>query len=393
MSKSPIKETVSSRARSKVGKKTRFTSRSITPVIKKKEAFYSAPKQTKQVQREPSPFAFSSYENIHNGESILKCNESGELESIEQDIANLDQLKNFGKISEQFIFELDETEEQHLQQMRTRVDQNDGKNVFKKQPNQLKGYQKIANALESKPIVSNTEEVQKKRMIMEYLKIVKNKISVMEKKLEEVTREAQYYKTKSAELESSKEKVIEKEKLMAMKYGIILSQNKELLSKLKKKKMENEDYKMQIQHIRKESLSDLLSNEAFNKRLNTTHHNHKNEEYSPMLNRNMPTSYSSTSIFKNLNEGDLEMPRIETQKTTQFQPPINNNLMFEDEVTHSKSNSETLGTNLLSLSQQNALNSFTSEQKSIVKSLINNLLWEQSQKQNVEIEKPTSQNA
>lgn len=182
--------------------------------------------------------------------------------------------------------------------------------MYKGQPNQLKGYQKIFNALESRPPVGNTEEAQKKRMIMEYLTIVKNKISVMEKKLEEVTREAQYHKTKSAELEASKEKVIEKEKLMAMKYGIILSQNKELMSKLKKKTIENEDMKHQIQHLMKESLSDMLSNEAFTKGVNITHHNHKNEESSPMLKRNMPTSYSSTSIFKNLNSGDLEGENI-----------------------------------------------------------------------------------
>ena len=140
---------------------------------------------------------------------------------------------------------------------------------------------------------------------MEYLKIVKNKINVTEKKLGESMKESEaykkknqeleiqlnYYKTKSEELENAKEKVIEKEKLMAMKYGIILSQNKELLNKLKKIKAENDEIKGQLQeHLRKESISDTISNEVYhNKIINQTTQNHKRDHSSPMFTKNMAT--------------------------------------------------------------------------------------------------------
>ena len=380
-------------------------------MIHKKEAFYTAPKTAKHSQiRDIAPFLFSSHENIHTGESIQKCNESEELESIEQDIANLAQIKNIGKISDQFIFELDETEEQHLKQKSKFAEHTAGarseyRNVFKNQPNQLRRYSKSPSA-DGKSISTsrgggttdghNEEENKKKQMIMEYLKIVKNKISVMEKKLEEVTREAEYYKTKSVELEAARDRVIEKEKLMAMKYGIILSQNKELLSKLKKKKVENEELKHQLhEHQRKGSISELVSNDIYSKRLNNTIHNHKREDSSPMLKRGLPTSYSSSSFFNNCNPPEFEAVNKSGGNKAQDKSSdsdaigaTKNELMSQkttyddDEVLHSIAGGgvNELGLNFISPSQQMALNTFSNEQKAVVKSLINKLLWEQKQR-------------
>ena len=78
-------------------------------------------------------------------------------------------------------------------------------------------------------------------------------------KLEEVSKEAEYYKIKSVEMESSRDKAIEREKLMAMKYGIILSQNKELITKLKKRKEENDEIKQQLQEYKKRDTVNELS--------------------------------------------------------------------------------------------------------------------------------------
>mmetsp|Transcript_4186 Transcript_4186/g.3930 ORF Transcript_4186/g.3930 Transcript_4186/m.3930 type:complete len:238 (-) Transcript_4186:871-1584(-) len=104
--KSPFQETVCTKPRKK-GRLGSKSKRSITPVIQKKQVLASN-KFTKTINpKESVPFLFSNQDN-NTGLSIQKCNESDELESIEQDIANLEKLKSIGKIGEQFVFELDE---------------------------------------------------------------------------------------------------------------------------------------------------------------------------------------------------------------------------------------------------------------------------------------------
>ena len=125
--------------------------------------------------------------------------------------------------------------------------------------------------------------------------MLRTKLLLWINKLEEVSKEAEYYKIKSSEIESSRDKAIEKEKLMAMKYGIILSQNKELIIKLKKHKEENEKLKNQIQEFKKrEKANELSINDYYNVRLNST--THKRDDSIPLLKRAIQTSNSSSSL-------------------------------------------------------------------------------------------------
>lgn len=248
----------SQKRRMQSGSTARTNLRATTPVVQKKEVFFSVPKQSKHAQgKDVAKQIFSSHENIPTNKFFLKMSKSDELESIEkdkgefstvsieQDIANLEQIKNVGGQGEHFVFEFDESEEQFKEmKLMTQKAENskEKKNVFKNQPNQVRNYigpgfsdKKSLKSQKERSIspFPTEKEIENKRMIMEYLRIVKDKIAFMDKKLEEVSREAEYYKIKSAEMEASRDKVIEKEKLMAMKYGIILSQNKELITKLK----------------------------------------------------------------------------------------------------------------------------------------------------------------
>jgi hypothetical protein len=70
---------------------------------------------------------------------------------------------------------------------------------------------------------------------------------------------------------------------------------------------------------------------------------------------------------------------------------IKKQFVLEDEVIHAKSYSEPPGINFLSINQQNALNSFTPDQKSIAKSLINKLLLENNLLPKDDNEKPNNQ--
>lgn len=193
-------------------KKDRRDSHSKPKKQMSKSPFKMSKMQKRPFAKDQIPFVFTSHENIQNGESIQKMNESDELESIEQDIANLEQFKNFGKISDQFIFELEESEEHQMQFLPH--ENNDGfygQNMhpgYLKQSSQFRKYSKSSiSDQKSYSTQSNPEELKKRRMIVEYLKIVKAKISEMEKKIENVTKEAEYYKTKSKELEASRDKV------------------------------------------------------------------------------------------------------------------------------------------------------------------------------------------
>lgn len=78
---------------------------------------------------------------------------------------------------------------------------------------------------------------------MGYLKIVKGKIGELEKKLEEESREADYYRRRAKELEKANEDHLEKERLMTLKYGVLITQNQELTRKLAKKKAQLSVYK------------------------------------------------------------------------------------------------------------------------------------------------------
>ena len=233
-----------------------------------------------------------------------------------------------------------------------------------------------SKSLNNHPI---SEEVEKKRKIMEYLKIVKNKISQMESKLGEATQKADfyqknnqnlesqlhYYKTKSEELEFSREKAIENEKLMAMKYGIILSQNKELFNKYKKVKNENEDLKSQIlSFTHKECISDTISNDIHSKSLNKTTKNHKRDYSSPVINKNMPICHSSASLINNGNLQELDCANKPGGRVKMINKQIDpdpmllgkieklNQKITYDEVHLAKGQKETQDINLLSTTQK-----------------------------------------
>ena len=107
---------------------TRKSHRSITPVIQKKEAFYSAPRSGKHSQTKGiNPMALSSHENVKQNKLFMKMNKSGELESIEkdkgnystisieQDIANLENIKIINNKGDNFVLEFNESEEQFNQ--------------------------------------------------------------------------------------------------------------------------------------------------------------------------------------------------------------------------------------------------------------------------------------
>ena len=251
-------------------------------------------------------------------ESIEKDKEIFSTISIEQDIANLDNIGHLGRDGEQFVLEFDECDEQmhspniHMPtSTRNETKYESKNNMFKKQPNQVRNYPKPTNIqIHTQPKNFkdfNEEELKNKRMIMDYLKVVKEKSSMWATKLEEVTKEAEYYKTKSIELESAKDKIIEREKIMAMKYGIIFSQNKELISRLTKKKQENEELRTKYNEllVKKEgssaegSSSDMLGNRV-------TNTSHKRDESSPICKRVIPTSYSSSSFITTYNPAEIE---------------------------------------------------------------------------------------
>jgi len=242
---------------------------------------------------------------------------------------------------------------------------------------------------------------------MEYLKIVKNKISQMEVKLGDAQNEAEiyksrsieleaqlrYYKTKSQEFENSREKVIEKEKVMAMKYGIILSQNKELVNKCKILKTENDDLRAQLhEHSKKESISDIISNDLQSKLMNMTTRNHKRDYSSPIIHKNNPTCHSSATLSNNCNEFD-KMNRSTAKnidKSSDFDPISSTKgdqtgikLPPDDEESSSEPTDLTSLKKLIAI-QQSSLESLPSDQKSIVSHLINKLLTKEKQRLSLE---------
>lgn len=141
-------------------------------------------------------------------ESIEKDRDIFSTISIEQDIANLDNLGTFGKEGEHFVLEFDECYENNnyaVQKSNAANDQkSDTKSLSKKQPHQVRGYQqKQGSELHPAVAQNNTpadqtpktpkpstltekqeEELNNKKKIMEYLKIVKEKSSMWATKLE-----------------------------------------------------------------------------------------------------------------------------------------------------------------------------------------------------------------
>ena len=109
--------------------------------------------------KEQAPAIFSSHENINHNKFFMKIGKSDELESIEkdkgefstvsieQDIANLENVKVVANHGEHFVFEFDESEEQLAQLKSKSKEPTDNKHVAKsqfkpKQPSQVKNYAK-----------------------------------------------------------------------------------------------------------------------------------------------------------------------------------------------------------------------------------------------------------
>ncbi|CAI2362277.1 unnamed protein product [Moneuplotes crassus] len=397
--KSPKKQTASSKSKKRLHALPK-KKRAITPVIQKKNVLTSNRYNKTRNHAENHPFLFSN-QDTYTGLSIQKCNESDELESIEQDIADLDKLKNIGKIGDQFVFELDESEKRQRVPQFGYKEYDGFKNAFKNQPKQAKSYQKTLSSYEQKvpfdqEIVS-IEEAEKKKKIMEYLKIVKDKISRMETKLTtskkennfykqknaELEAQLNYYRTKSLEFENSREKSIEKERVMAMKYGIILSQNKELLDKCRQLKAENEDLKMQLHDRRKkESLSDAMSNGLSSKVLNKSTQDYKRDYSSPIMDNNNPNRHSSTTLSQNFNDFEKSIKLIaknldksndfEAAKSLKEDRPGMKPLVSSKEV-NSDAQDQMALQKLLHI-QKFSLSSLPENQQAIINSMIQRLL-------------------
>lgn len=186
-------------------------------------------------------------------------------------------------------------------------------------------------------------------------------------------------------MESSRDKVIEKEKLMAMKYGIILSQNKELIIKLKKRKQENDELKQKLQEYKKKETNNELSlNDYYNKRMNNTLH--KRDDSVPLAKRVVPTSYSTSSFFTNYNGGEVEANdrHIENSKINDKSSDSDPNYLLrkcqkangEEEGLSSKNDFELRSShsNIGQFNIQDALSVFTPDQRELIKLIMNKLI-------------------
>ena len=92
-----------------------------------------------------------------------------------------------------------------------------------------------------KPGIQNQQNMAQKKQIMEYLKVVKSKVASMESKLAAETKEADYYRRRVKELEKLNEEILEKERMMALKYGVLITQKLRNDEKLEKKKVQLTD--------------------------------------------------------------------------------------------------------------------------------------------------------
>lgn len=202
-SKSPSKEPI--KKGSRLHSKKKGSHRSTTPVLQNKLPLCNIKPVRAEKAKGPSAKGYSSRENNVTNKLFAKPNKSDELESIEkekvefstfsieQDIANLAHIKGIGTQGDHFVFDFEESEEQ-LAQFRSKTSETpDGlklTNVPKKQPTQVKAYLKPMPTIETRqgrakgksmsPTPSD-KEMQNKKMIMEYIQTVKNKISFMDK--------------------------------------------------------------------------------------------------------------------------------------------------------------------------------------------------------------------
>ena len=202
-SKSPSKEPI--KKGNRFNDKKKLNQRSTTPVLQNRIPLHSSkPAKSKENTKEPNTQAFNSNENNPASKFWIKPNKSDELESIEkekvefstfsieQDIANLAHIKAIENQGEHFVLEFDESEEQ-LAHFKLKSESPDGlksSSVPKRQPTQAKAYIKPMPTIETKqgrakekslsPAPSD-KELENKRMIMEYIKTVKEKISFMDK--------------------------------------------------------------------------------------------------------------------------------------------------------------------------------------------------------------------
>lgn len=136
---------------------------------------------------------------------------------------------------------------------------------------------------------------------------------------------------------------------------------------------------------------------------------HKRDDSSPMTKRVMPTSYSSSSFFTNYNavEGETTEKQRESMKTndksSDSDPVYGKRLkpssmqigksINEDEVIHTKSDSEGRMTSIYlnKFNTQEALNSFTPEQRELVKILMSKVLLEKKQRADGDEQNPSTQ--
>lgn len=355
---------------------------------------------------------YASHDNVPNQKLFHKNEKYDELDSIEkdkdifstisieQDIANLDNIGHVDKQGDQFVLEFDECDNNLRDYKAPSTAKNsDRRHAEKLQfhittPNKPRNYapsgksparsaqpQQSQNSMKRLNRVPSQEELKNKQMIMEYLKVVKEKSQTWAVKLEEAQKEAEYYKAKSTELETAKDKVIEREKVMAMKYGIIFSQNKELMAKLVKRKQENEELKKKLsEHIRTNSLNDVQGDQ-FMIRMNSTIHNR--EDSSPVGKRMMPTSYSTSSFITNYNPAEHEAidKYVESLKNVNIETDIKDN-KSSDSDPKSADKPDFTKLDKPNISPQN--DSEETPNNLNTKVLVNRLLWEQKQRLDTE---------
>ena len=252
--------------------------RSTTPIISSVSPFHESKQSISKKSKVVAPETLSSRDSNLANKFFAKPNRSDELESIEkekvefstfsieQDIANLAHIKVTGSQGDHFVLEFDESDD-HLAQFKSKtIESLDGKNEVKfgpkKQPTQAKAYIKPMPTIETKQSRSKEKslspaptdkELENKRMIMEYIKTVKEKIAFMDKKLEEVSKDAEYYKIKSAEMETSRDKVIEKEKkLWQWNMALFLVKTKSSLISFRKRNRKMRNLKLNFKNIKEE---------------------------------------------------------------------------------------------------------------------------------------------
>ena len=90
----------------------------------------------------------------------------------------------------------------------------------------FEGEGNVANDLVKLELTGN--ELENRKMILEYLTVVKKKMASMERQLDDARKESEFAKRKSEDLGRIVEELHERESMMTLKYGVLASQNYEL---------------------------------------------------------------------------------------------------------------------------------------------------------------------